>query len=102
MYKRQLAVGGITGAAVVWTLRTVSDALAMFWLAHRLQLLTLSVNARGTLLAGGALVTLVAAAAVLLEGGAFVALVAVAMSFAAFMSVRIALELLGAPASRRE
>jgi len=97
-----LTVGGITGAAVVWTLRTAADAVAMFWLAQRLGLMTLERDDRRGLCAAAALVASVAAAAVLLDGGVFVALVVVAGSIATFMSVRVAMRLLAMPAPRTE
>ena len=97
-----LTVGGITGAAVVWTLRTAADAVAMFWLAQRLGLMTLERDDRHGLCAAAALVASVAAAAVLLDGGVFVALVVVAGSIATFMSVRVAMRLLAMPAPRTE
>ena len=97
-----LSVGGFTGAAVVWTLRTAADAVAMFWLAQRLRLMTLGRNDRRALFAAAALVASVAAAAVLLDGGVFVALVVVAGSIATFMSVRVAMRLLAMPAPRTE
>jgi O-antigen/teichoic acid export membrane protein len=97
-----LTVGGITGAAVVWTLRTAADAVAMFWLAQRLGLMTLERDDRRGLCAAAALVASVAAAAVLLDGGVFVALVVVAGSIASFMSVRVAMRLLAMPAPRTE
>ena len=95
-------MGGITGAAVVWTLRTAADAVAMFWLAQRLRLMTLGRNDRRALFAAAALVASVAAAAVLLDGGVFVALVVVAGSMATFMTVRVAMRLLAVPAPRTD
>ena len=93
-----LSVGGITGAAIVWSLRTAADAVAMFWLAQRLHLLTLGRDEQRALFAAAALVATVASAAVLLDGGVFVGLALVAAGIATFMSVRVATRLLAVPA----
>jgi O-antigen/teichoic acid export membrane protein len=93
-----LALGGITGAACAWTVRTAIDALVMFWLAQRLQLLDLRRAEQRALWGAFTLVALVGAAAVLLDGGAFVVLVAVAAAVAVALSLHLTARLLDMPA----
>src|SRR4029453_13915966 len=93
-----LALGGITGAACAWTVRTAIDALVMFWLAQRLQLLDLRRAEQRALWGAFTLVALVGAAAVLLDGGAFAVLVAVAAAVAVALSLPLTARLLDMPA----